>query len=283
MKANTIQMTSIHKINDLFYSTRNGIAEMLAVSLSTVSRMITDNVRRIEHEETDMFCLNDLPRCADIVREEQHKERIKAIQSSVEELDALRSDYKALQQENEQNKAKLLDAQLNTVEANSFIQYIQSKTVTQYMMLFIIVATLFITFYEVLHLPKFSNLNSFELVAYIPILLFSVTMSVAVIWTAFNKSNRRFVDNLTLFVFVGVEFSSSANFFGLNEVLQHGTFLQIVITIFLSIGLPTLSIRLANSQANASKQLSTQDVIAAFQKVNKDLSSLNNFKKHLIK
>lgn len=276
-------MTSIHKINDLFYSTRNGIAEMLAVSLSTVSRMITDNVRRIEHEETDMFCLNDLPRCADIVREEQHKERIKAIQSSVEELDALRSDYKALQQENEQNKAKLLDAQLNTVEANSFIQYIQSKTVTQYMMLFIIVATLFITFYEVLHLPKFSNLNSFELVAYIPILLFSVTMSVAVIWTAFNKSNRRFVDNLTLFVFVGVEFSSSANFFGLNEVLQHGTFLQIVITIFLSIGLPTLSIRLANSQANASKQLSTQDVIAAFQKVNKDLSSLNNFKKHLIK
>lgn len=283
MKANTIQMTSIHKINDLFYSTRNGIAEMLAVSLSTVSRMITDNVRRIEHEETDMFCLNDLPRCADIVREEQHKERIKAIQSSVEELDALRSDYKALQKENEQNKAKLLDAQLNTVEANSFVQYIQSKTVTQYMMLFIIVATLFITFYEVLHLPKFSNLNSFELVAYIPILLFSVTMSVAVIWTAFNKSNRRFVDNLTLFVFVGVEFSSSANFFGLNEVLQHGTFLQIVITIFLSIGLPTLSIRLANSQANASKQLSTQDVIAAFQKVNKDLSSLNNFKKHLIK
>lgn len=283
MKANTIQMTSIHKINDLFYSTRNGIAEMLAVSLSTVSRMITDNVRRIEHEETDMFCLNDLPRCADIVREEQHKERIKAIQSSVEELDALRSDYKSLQQENEQNKAKLLDAQLNTVEANSFIQYIQSKTVTQYMMLFIIVATLFITFYEVLHLPKFSNLNSFELVAYIPILLFSVTMSVAVIWTAFNKSNRRFVDNLTLFVFVGVEFSSSANFFGLNEVLQHGTFLQIVITIFLSIGLPTLSIRLANSQANASKQLSTQDVIAAFQKVDKDLSSLNNFKKHLIK
>lgn len=276
-------MTSIHKINDLFYSTRNGIAEMLAVSLSTVSRMITDNVRRIEHEETDMFCLNDLPRCADIVREEQHKERIKAIQSSVEELDALRSDYKSLQQENEQNKAKLLDAQLNTVEANSFIQYIQSKTVTQYMMLFIIVATLFITFYEVLHLPKFSKLNSFELVAYIPILLFSVTMSVAVIWTAFNKSNRRFVDNLTLFVFVGVEFSSSANFFGLNEVLQHGTFLQIVITIFLSIGLPTLSIRLANSQANASKQLSTQDVIAAFQKVNKDLSSLNNFKKHLIK
>ena len=276
-------MTSIHKINDLFYSTRNGIAEMLAVSLSTVSRMITDNVRRIEHEETDMFCLNDLPRCADIVREEQHKERIKAIQSSVEELDALRSDYKALQKENEQNKAKLLDAQLNTVEANSFIQYIQSKTVTQYMMLFIIVATLFITFYEVLHLPKFSNLNSFELVAYIPILLFSVTMSVAVIWTAFNKSNRRFVDNLTLFVFVGVEFSSSANFFGLNEVLQHGTFLQIVITIFLSIGLPTLSIRLANSQANASKQLSTQDVIAAFQKVDKDLSSLNNFKKHLIK
>lgn len=276
-------MTSIHKINDLFYSTRNGIAEMLAVSLSTVSRMITDNVRRIEHEETDMFCLNDLPRCADIVREEQHKERIKAIQSSVEELDALRSDYKSLQQENEQNKAKLLDAQLNTVEANSFIQYIQSKTVTQYMMLFIIVATLFITFYEVLHLPKFSNLNSFELVAYIPILLFSVTMSVAVIWTAFNKSNRRFVDNLTLFVFVGVEFSSSANFFGLNEVLQHGTFLQIVITIFLSIGLPTLSIRLANSQANASKQLSTQDVIAAFQKVDKDLSSLNNFKKHLIK
>jgi len=276
-------MTSIHKINDLFYSTRNGIAEMLAVSLSTVSRMITDNVRRIEHEETDMFCLNDLPRCADIVREEQHKERIKAIQSSVEELDALRSDYKALQKENEQNKAKLLDAQLNTVEANSFIQYIQSKTVTQYMMLFIIVATLFITFYEVLHLPKFSNLNSFELVAYIPILLFSVTMSVAVIWTAFNKSNRRFVDNLTLFVFVGVEFSSSANFFGLNEVLQHGTFLQIVITIFLSIGLPTLSIRLANSQANASKQLSTQDVIAAFQKVNKDLSLLNNFKRHLIK
>ena len=256
---------------------------MLAVSLSTVSRMITDNVRRIEHEETDMFCLNDLPRCADIVREEQHKERIKAIQSSVEELDALRSDYKVLQQENEQNKAKLLDAQLNTVEANSFVQYIQSKTVTQYMMLFIIVATLFITFYEVLHLPKFSKLNSFELVAYIPILLFSVTMSVAVIWTAFNKSNRRFVDNLTLFVFVGVEFSSSANFFGLNEVLQHGTFLQIVITIFLSIGLPTLSIRLANSQANASKQLSTQDVIAAFQKVDKDLSSLNNFKKHLIK
>ena len=276
-------MTTIHKINDLFYSSRNGIAEMLAVSLSTVSRMITDNVRRIEHEETEMFCLNDLPRCADIVREEQHKERIKAIQSSVEELDTLRGEYKALQQENEQNKAKLLDAALNTVDANTFVQYIQSKTVTQYMMLFIIIATLFITFYEVLHLPKFSNLSSFEIVAYIPILLFSITMSVAVVWTAFNKSNKTAIDNLTLFVFVGVEFSSSANFFGLNEVLQHGTFLQIVITIFLSIGLPTLSIRLANSQANQSKQLDTKDVVTAFQKVNSDLSALNNFKKHLIK
>ena len=222
-------MTTIHKINDLFYSSRNGIAEMLAVSLSTVSRMITDNVRKIEHEDVEMFCLNDLPRCADIVREEQHKERIKAIQSSVEELDTLRSEYKALQQENEQNKAKLLDAALNTVDANTFVQYIQSKTVTQYMMLFIIIATLFITFYEVLHLPKFSNLSSFEIVAYIPILLFSITMSVAVVWTAFNKSNKTAIDNLTLFVFVGVEFSSSANFFGLNEVLQHGTFLQIVI------------------------------------------------------
>ena len=276
-------MTSIYKINDLFYSSRNGIAEMLAVSLSTVSRMITDNVRRIEHEETEMFCLNDLPRCADIVREEQHKERIKAIQSSVEELDTLRGEYKALQQENEQNKAKLLDAQLNTVDANTFVQYIQSKTVTQYMMLFIIIATLFITFYEVLHLPKFSNLSSFEIVAYIPILLFSITMSVAVVWTAFNKSNKTAIDNLTLFVFVGVEFSSSANFFGLNEVLQHGTLLQIIITIFLSIGLPTLSIRLANSQANQSKQLDTKDVVTAFQKVNSDLSALNNFKKHLIK
>ena len=276
-------MTTIHKINDLFYSSRNGIAEMLAVSLSTVSRMITDNVRRIEHDETEMFCLNDLPRCADIVREEQHKERIKAIQSSVEELDTLRSEYKALQVENEQNKAKLLDAQLNTVEANSFVQYIQSKTVTQYMMLFIIVATLFITFYEVLHLPKFANLSSMEMVAYIPILLFSITMSVAVVWTAFNKSDKTAIDNLTLFVFVGVEFSSSANFFGLNEVLQHGTFLQIVITVFLSIGLPTLSIRLANSQANAVKQINIKDVVSAFQKVNKDLKALNNFKKHLIK
>ena len=152
------------------------------------------------------------------------------------------------------------------------------------MILFIIIATFFITFYEVVHLPKFQMLSSAELIAYVPILLFSVTMSVAVVWTAFNKSNRKAIDNLTLFVFVGVEFSSSANFFGLNEVLLSGTFLQIIITLFLSVGLPTLSIRLANSQANTNRQLSIKDALDAFKKVNQDgLQAVNQFKQYLIK
>jgi hypothetical protein len=149
----------------------------------------------------------------------------------VQELETLRNEYKALQEENEKNKSLLLDARLNQSDTNSFVYYIKSKRTTQVMMLFIIIATLFITFYEVVHLPKFQALSAAELIAYVPILLFSVTMSVAVVWTAFNKSNKRTIDNLTLFVFVGVEFSSSANFFGLNEVLLSGTFLQIIITL----------------------------------------------------
>ena len=274
----------IQKINDLHFASRNDIAQMLDVSLSTVSRMINDNVRIVEQDNTKLYCLDDIERCADAVRTYQHEERMKAIQASVQELETLRNEYKALQEENEKNKSLLLDARLNQSDTNSFVYYIKSKRTTQVMMLFIIIATLFITFYEVVHLPKFQALSAAELIAYVPILLFSVTMSVAVVWTAFNKSNRKAIDNLTLFVFVGVEFSSSANFFGLNEVLLSGTFLQIIITLFLSVGLPTLSIRLANSQANINRQLSIQDDLNAFKKVNQDgLQAANQFKQYLIK
>lgn len=272
----------IHK-NNLVYSSRNDIAEMLAVSYSTVSRMINENVRRIQHDDNELVCLNDIPRCSELVREYQHQQELQQYKVIKEQYDTLQEQYEALQQENEQNKSKLLDAKLQEPEVNTFVQYIKSKTVAQSMMLFIIVATLFITFYEVVHLPKFQNLDTIEMIAYLPILLFSVTMSVAVVWTAFNKSNKRNIDNLTLFVFVGVEFSSSANFFGLNEVLQQGTFLQIVITLFLSIGLPTLSIRLANSQASTNRQLSIEDALKAFKKVNKgSLKAANEFKQYLL-
>lgn len=288
-------MSKIQQIDGLYFASRNDIAEMLSVSNSTVSRMISDNVRKVEQDNVELVCLNDIERCSNIVLEMKYKKQkqdlyeawkdvTEAYQTQGDKYEALKNDYEALQQENETNKSLLLDARLNQSDTNSFVYYIKSKRTTQVMMLFIIIATLFITFYEVVHLPKFQALSAAELIAYVPILLFSVTMSVAVVWTAFNKSNRKAIDNLTLFVFVGVEFSSSANFFGLNEVLLSGTFLQIIITLFLSVGLPTLSIRLANSQANTNRQLSIKDALKAFKKVNKDgLQAVNSFKQYLIK
>ena len=288
-------MSKIQQIDGLYFASRNDIAEMLSVSNSTVSRMVSDNVRKVEQDNVELVCLNDIERCSNIVLEMKYKKQkqdlyeawkdvTEAYQTQGDKYEALKNDYEALQQENETNKSLLLDARLNQSDTNSFVYYIKSKRTTQVMMLFIIIATLFITFYEVVHLPKFQALSAAELIAYVPILLFSVTMSVAVVWTAFNKSNKRTIDNLTLFVFVGVEFSSSANFFGLNEVLQQGTFLQIIITLFLSVGLPTLSIRLANSQANTNRQLSIKDALNAFKKVNQDgLQAVNQFKQYLIK
>lgn len=288
-------MSKIQQIDGLYFASRNDIAEMLSVSNSTVSRMVSDNVRKVEQDNVELVCLNDMERCSNIVLEMKYKKQkqdlyeawkdvTEAYQTQGDKYEALKNDYEALQQENETNKSLLLDARLNQSDTNSFVYYIKSKRTTQVMMLFIIIATLFITFYEVVHLPKFQALSAAELIAYVPILLFSVTMSVAVVWTAFNKSNKRAIDNLTLFVFVGVEFSSSANFFGLNEVLLSGTFLQIIITLFLSVGLPTLSIRLANSQANTNRQLSIQDALNAFKKVNQDgLQAVNSFKQYLIK
>ena len=288
-------MSKIQQIDGLYFASRNDIAEMLSVSNSTVSRMISDNVRKVEQDNVELVCLNDIERCSNIVLEMKYKKQkqdlyealrdmTKEYQTQGDNYKTLKSDYEALQQENEKNKSLLLDARLNQSDTNSFVYYIKSKRTTQMMMLFIIIATLFITFYEVVHLPKFQALSAAELIAYVPILLFSVTMSVAVVWTAFNKSNRKAIDNLTLFVFVGVEFSSSANFFGLNEVLLSGTFLQIIITLFLSVGLPTLSIRLANSQANTNRQLSIKDALNAFKKVNQDgLQAVNSFKQYLIK
>ena len=269
--------------NGLLYTSRSDMAEMLNVSHSTISRMINDNIRKIEQDDAELYCMNDIPRCAELVRQYEHQQQLKQYDAIKEQYNALQEQYETLQQENEQNKAKILDAKLHEPELNTFVQYIKSKTVAQSMMLFIIVATLFITFYEVVHLPKFQNLETIEMIAYLPILLFSVTMSVAVVWTAFNKSSKRTIDNLTLFVFVGVEFSSSANFFGLNEVLQQGTFLQMVITLFLSIGLPTLSIRLANSKASTNRQLSVEDAVKAFKKANKgSIQAVNQFKQYLI-
>ena len=288
-------MSKIQQIDGLYFASRNDIAEMLSVSNSTVSRMVSDNVRKVEQDNVELVCLNDIERCSNIVLEMKYKKQkqdlyeawkdvTEAYQTQGDKYEALKNDYEALQQENETNKSLLLDARLNQSDTNSFVYYIKSKRTTQVMMLFIIIATLFITFYEVVHLPKFQALSAAELIAYVPILLFSVTMSVAVVWTAFNKSNKRAIDNLTLFVFVGVEFSSSANFFGLNEVLLSGTFLQIIITLFLSVGLPTLSIRLANSQANTNRQLSIKDALNAFKKVNQDgLQAVNQFKQYLIK
>lgn len=288
-------MSKIQQIDGLYFASRNDIAEMLSVSNSTVSRMVSDNVRKVEQDNVELVCLNDIERCSNIVLEMKYKKQKQDLyeawkdvteeyQTQGDKYEALKNDYEALQQENETNKSLLLDAKLNQSDTNSFVHYIKSKRTTQVMMLFIIIATLFITFYEVVHLPKFQALSAAELIAYVPILLFSVTMSVAVVWTAFNKSNKRTIDNLTLFVFVGVEFSSSANFFGLNEVLQQGTFLQIIITLFLSVGLPTLSIRLANSQANTNRQLSIKDALNAFKKVNNNgLQAVNQFKQYLIK
>lgn len=288
-------MDKIQQIDGLYFASRNDIAEMLSVSNSTVSRMVSDNVRKVEQDNVELVCLNDIERCSNIVLEMKYKKQKQDLyeawkdvteeyQTQGDKYEALKNDYEALQQENETNKSLLLDAKLNQSDTNSFVYYIKSKRTTQVMMLFIIIATLFITFYEVVHLPKFQALSAAELIAYVPILLFSVTMSVAVVWTAFNKSNKRAIDNLTLFVFVGVEFSSSANFFGLNEVLLSGTFLQIIITLFLSVGLPTLSIRLANSQANTNRQLSIKDALNAFKKVNQGgLQAVNQFKQYLIK
>ena len=215
---------------------------------------------------------------------EQEKETLKQTEKDhLKQIETLQNENRNLAALNDTKQAQLLDTKLSSTKSDTFIQYIKSKQTTQIMMLFIIITTFLVTFWEVIHLPKFVNLTWFEFIVYIPILLFALTMSVAVVWTAFNKSDKKLIDNLTLFVFVGVEVSSSCNFFGLNEVLQNGTILQQIITIFLSVGLPTLSIKIANHQANSQQTYSLEDTIKAFKEViGPDLAKLNEFKSKLL-
>lgn len=67
---NMILMIMIYKINDLFYLSWNGIVEMFVVLFLIVLCMLNDNVCRIEYDEIEMFCFNDLLCCVDIVCEE---------------------------------------------------------------------------------------------------------------------------------------------------------------------------------------------------------------------
>jgi hypothetical protein len=206
------------------------------------------------------------------------------VQDLTNQIEQQQQDIINLESENDKKQSKLLDVKLFSNKKDTFIKYVKSKKTTQFMMLFIIIATFFITFWEVIHLPKFDNLSTIEFIVYLPILLFSLTMSIAVVWTAFNKSDRKWVDNLTLFVFVGVEVSSSSNFFGLNEVLLNGTILQIIITFFLSVGLPTLSIKIANHQSKSDKSYTLKDILKAFNNsAGTDLNLLNKFKSELLK
>ena len=217
-------------------------------------------------------------------RSEQDKRTLKQAEiDNLKQIEVLQNENKKLSALNDTKQSQLLDAKLSSTKSDTFIQYIKSKQTTQIMMLFIIITTFLVTFWEVVHLPKFMNLTWFEFIVYIPILLFALTMSVAVVWTAFNKSDKKLIDNLTLFVFVGVEVSSSCNFFGLNEVLQNGTILQQIITVFLSVGLPTLSIKIANHQANSQQTYNIEQTTKAFAAVvGSDLAKLNEFKAKLL-
>jgi len=288
--------------NGLFYALRSDLAIYLNISLSSVSRLISDQTRRLKINENELICINDIVRLKELVKyvnlfieldetkqtlfrlEEERNDSTNNIVDLTKTIENQKNQIETLENENSQKQAKLLDIELFSNAKDTFLQYVKSKKTTQFMMLFIIIATFFITFWEVIHLPKFDNLTLFEFIVYLPILLFSLTMSIAVVWTAFNKSERKWVDNLTLFVFVGVEVSSSSNFFGLNEVLLNGSFLQIVITLFLSIGLPTLSIKIANHQAKSQQNYNLITITNAFKKAaGTDLNLLNKFKTELLK
>jgi len=298
MKVNNI---SVQKIEGLFYANRTELAVYFNTHASTVSRMITDSTRKLKQDNTELLCINDLERCKNLVssaetvcllneitnrfnRAEQEKQAFKQAEiDNLKQIEVLQDENKKLSALNDTKQSQLLDAKLSSTKSDTFIQYIKSKQTTQIMMLFIIITTFLVTFWEVIHLPKFASLTWFEFIVYIPILLFALTMSVAVVWTAFNKSDKKLIDNLTLFVFVGVEVSSSCNFFGLNEVLQNGTILQQIITVFLSVGLPTLSIKIANHQANSQQKYNIEQTTKAFAAVvGSDLAKLNEFKAKLL-
>jgi len=298
MKVNNI---SVQKIEGLFYANRTELAVYFNTSASTVSRMTKDSTRKLKQDNTELLCINDLERCKNLVdsaemvcllneitdrlnRAEQEKQAFKQAEiDNLKQIEVLQDENKKLSALNDTKQSQLLDAKLSSTKSDTFIQYIKSKQTTQIMMLFIIITTFLVTFWEVIHLPKFASLTWFEFIVYIPILLFALTMSVAVVWTAFNKSDKKLIDNLTLFVFVGVEVSSSCNFFGLNEVLQNGTILQQIITVFLSVGLPTLSIKIANHQANSQQKYNIEQTTKAFAAVvGSDLAKLNEFKAKLL-
>mgnify|MGYP000918713949 FL=1 len=294
-----VENVEIEIQNGLFYASRSDIAKYLDISLSSVSRLILDKTRFLNDK---LVCINDLKRMSEFVKyiriwielketvassavvESKNLELKNTVQDLTNQIEQQQQDIINLESENDKKQSKLLDVKLFSNKKDTFIKYVKSKKTTQFMMLFIIIATFFITFWEVIHLPKFDNLSTIEFIVYLPILLFSLTMSIAVVWTAFNKSDRKWVDNLTLFVFVGVEVSSSSNFFGLNEVLLNGTILQIIITFFLSVGLPTLSIKIANHQSKSEKNYALKDILKAFNNsAGTDLNLLNKFKSELLK
>jgi len=294
-----VENVEIEIQNGLFYASRSDIAKYLDISLSSVSRLILDKTRFLNDK---LVCINDLKRMSEFVKyiriwielketvassavvESKNLELKNTVQDLTNQIKQQQQDIINLESENDKKQSKLLDVKLFSNKKDTFIKYVKSKKTTQFMMLFIIIATFFITFWEVIHLPKFDNLSTIEFIVYLSILLFSLTMSIAVVWTAFNKSDRKWVDNLTLFVFVGVEVSSSSNFFGLNEVLLNGTILQIIITFFLSVGLPTLSIKIANHQSKSEKNYALKDILKAFNNsAGTDLNLLNKFKSELLK
>jgi len=294
-----VENVEIEIQNGLFYASRSDIAKYLDISLSSVSRLISDKTRFLNDK---LVCLNDLKRMSEFVKyitiwieleetvassasvKNENLQLKNTVQDLTNQIKQQQQDIINLESENDKKQSKLLDVKLFSNKKDTFIKYVKSKKTTQFMMLFIIIATFFITFWEVIHLPKFDNLSTIEFIVYLPILLFSLTMSIAVVWTAFNKSDRKWVDNLTLFVFVGVEVSSSSNFFGLNEVLLNGTILQIIITFFLSVGLPTLSIKIANHQSKSDKSYTLKDILKAFNNsAGTDLNLLNKFKSELLK
>ena len=68
-------MSKIQQIDGLYFASRNDIAEMLSVSNSTVSRMVSDNVRKVEQDNVELVCLNDIERCSNIVLEMKYKKQ----------------------------------------------------------------------------------------------------------------------------------------------------------------------------------------------------------------
>lgn len=174
----------------------------------------------------------------------------KALQDATAKIEALQNTV-------QMQRSQLLNVTSKNSTKETISDFWQSVKTSKWIMGFIIFATFSIMVWEILGLPKFANKSFFSVVV---VIVFSGTMSIAMVWNSFNPVGVKWIDSLVLFVFVGVEFASSANCFGLVEAFETGSNLQKAITLFLSLGLPVFSFKIAHTQSQHIVKFSLDEI-----------------------